>query len=184
MVSLFSILRSDYSRFEQKNILHLFWRLFKYPTYILLVCFRLLTRANKYGFTRLLLIGLRLYYYHLCNKYSIELPIGTKLGKACSFPHGGYIVINTNAVIGDNVTLYPGVLIGTVRGKGVPTIGNNVFIGAGAKILGNIKIGDWSFICPNSVVVKDVESGSVVSEIPSKTINMNGEKHVKLHCGL
>ena len=82
------------------------------------------------------------------------------------------------------MTIYPGVIIGSVRGKGIPIIGNNVFIGAGAKILGNVKVGDYSFICPNTVVVKDVESGSVVSGIPSKTINMNGEKHVKLHCGL
>ena len=181
-MSLFTVLRSDYARFETKSILHLFWRLFKYPTYRLLVCFRLLTWANKYGYMRVLLIGLRLYYYHLCNKYSIELPIGTKVGKACFFPHGGYVVINANAIIGDNVTLYPGVLIGTVRGKGVPTIGNNVFIGAGVKILGNVKVGDWSFICPNTVVVKDIESGSVVSGIPSKIINMDGEKNVRLHC--
>ncbi len=84
-------------------------------------------------------------------------------------------------MIGRNATIFPQVLIGSVKGKGTPFIGNNVFIGAGAKILGNVKVGDYSFICPNTVVVKDVEPYSVVAGIPAKVINMNGKKNVEMY---
>lgn len=67
-----------------------------------------------------------------------------------------------------------------MRGKGIPVIGDNCFLGNGAKIIGKVHVGDWCFICPNTVVVKDQILRSVISGIPSKVINMDGEKN----CGL
>lgn len=121
------------------------------------------------------------YYIHLMNKYSIDLPLTLKLGGGCQMPHGGPIVINGSAIIGKNMTIHPGVLVGGQRGKGVPVIGDNCFLGNGAKIIGNVKIGDWCFVCPNTVVVKDQIPKSVISGVPSKVLNMEGEKNCKLY---
>ena len=82
-------------------------------------------------------------YYHLCDRYSVYLPIETKIGKNCVFPHGFPLVINPEAIIGDNCIIHPCVLIGRDRGKiGAPIIGDNCFIGHGAKIIGNPHIGN------------------------------------------
>ena len=83
------------------------------------------------------------------------------------------IVIGETSIIGDNVTIYHGVTLGGVsleKGKRHPTIENNVIIGAGAKILGNITIGDNSKIGANSVILKDVPKNSVAVGIPGKII--------------
>ena len=93
----------------------------------------------------------------------------------------GPIVFNLNAIVGRNSTIHPCVLIGGMRGKGEPIIGDNCFLGNGVKIIGNVNIGDWCFICPNTVVVKDQDSGSVLSGIPSKVLNMEGKKNCTLY---
>lgn len=87
----------------------------------------------------------------------IDIPVTVKIGEGLLMPHGGPIVINMNAEISKNCTIHPCTLVGGQRGKGTPVIGDNVFIGHGAKIIGNVKVSDWTFICPNSVVVKDTE---------------------------
>lgn len=88
-------------------------------------------------------------------------------------------MINQSAEIGENCTLHPCTLVGGMRGKGVPR-GNKVFIGNGVKIIGNVDIGDWCFICPNTVVVKDQEPGTTISGIPSRVLNYYGNKKCKL----
>lgn len=102
-------------------------------------------------------------------------------GGGIRFAHYSCIVINGNAEIGSNCLIYQGVTIGSSRGvhhSGVPKIGNNVFIGPGAKIIGNIKIGDYSFIAANSVVTHDVPSNSVIAGVPGKIINNHGKELV------
>ena len=74
------------------------------------------------------------------------------------------------AKIGKNCTIYPGVTIGGKIGNGCPTIGDNCFIGLGAKIIGKVNIGDNVIIAPNAVVVKNVASNSVVGGVPAKNI--------------
>ena len=83
------------------------------------------------------------------------------------------IVIGETSIIGENVTIYHGVTLGGVsldKGKRHPTIGNNVIIGAGAKVLGNITIGDNSKIGANSVILKDIPKDSVAVGVPCKII--------------
>ena len=83
------------------------------------------------------------------------------------------IVIGETSIIGENVTIYHGVTLGGVsldKGKRHPTIGNNVIIGAGAKVLGNITIGDNSKIGANSVILKDIPQDSVAVGVPGKII--------------
>lgn len=122
-----------------------------------------------------------LFYRKISYKYNIDIPLTVKIGSGLLMPHNGPIVVNLNAEIGKNCTLHPCTLIGGQRGKGVPKIGDNVFIGHGAKIIGNVKVADWTFICPNTVVVKDTEEGTTISGIPAKILNSEGQKNCKLY---
>ena len=83
--------------------------------------------------------------------------------------YSGGIVINAQARLGDNCKLYPGLVVGSTP-EGVPTIGNNVWIGPGVKIVGKIFIGDNVIIAPNSVVQKNIPSNVIVGGIPAKVI--------------
>lgn len=100
----------------------------------------------------------------------IEIHPGAKIGKGLFIDHGMGIVIGETAEIGDNVTIYHGVTLGGTgkdKGKRHPTIGNNVIIGCGAKILGPISIGDGAKIGANSVVLKNVPKGKTAVGIPA-----------------
>ena len=109
----------------------------------------------------------------------IEIHPGAKIGKRFFVDHGMGVVIGETAVIGDDVLLYQGVTLGGTgleKGKRHPTIGNNVVIGAGAKILGNITIGDNSYIGANAVVIKDVPAYSTVVGVPGRITKQDGKK--------
>jgi len=109
----------------------------------------------------------------------IEIHPGAKIGKRFFIDHGLGVVIGETAVIGDDVLLYQGVTLGGTgleKGKRHPTIGNNVVIGAGAKVLGNIIIGDNSYIGANAVVIKDVPVNSTVVGVPGRVTRQDGKK--------
>jgi len=101
----------------------------------------------------------------------IEIHPGASIGRRFFIDHGMGVVIGETAVVGDDVLMYHQVTLGgRARGqfKRHPTIGNRVLIGAGAKIIGNITVGDDCKIGANALVVKDVAPGTVVVGIPSK----------------
>ena len=103
----------------------------------------------------------------------IEIHPGAKIGRRFFIDHGMGVVIGETAEIGDDVTLYHGVTLGGTawrKEKRHPTLGNNVVVGAGAKILGPITVGDNARIGSNSVVVKDVPAGATVVGIPGRVI--------------
>jgi serine O-acetyltransferase len=103
----------------------------------------------------------------------IEIHPGAIIGRRFFIDHGMGVVIGETAEIGDDVTLYHGVTLGGTawrKEKRHPTLGNNVVVGAGAKILGPITIGDNARIGSNSVVVKDVPAGATVVGIPGRVI--------------
>ena len=109
----------------------------------------------------------------------IEIHPGATIGKNFFIDHGMGVVIGETSIIGDNVLLYQGVTLGGTgkeTGKRHPTVGNNVVVGAGAKILGNIIIGDNSYIGANAVVIKDVPSNSTVVGIPGRITKQEGRK--------
>ncbi len=109
----------------------------------------------------------------------IEIHPGAKIGKRFFIDHGMGVVIGETAEIGDDVTLYHGVTLGGVTTKKVkrhPTIGNNVVIATGAKVLGNIVVGDNSKIGAGSVVVKDVPPNATVVGIPGRVVIKDGVK--------
>ncbi|HHU68843.1 MAG TPA: serine O-acetyltransferase [Thermoanaerobacterales bacterium] len=101
----------------------------------------------------------------------IEIHPGAKIGKGLFIDHGMGIVIGETTEIGENVTLYQGVTLGGTgkqKGKRHPTIGNNVVIGAGAKILGPFKVGDRSKIGAGAVVLSEVPPNSTVVGVPGR----------------
>jgi serine O-acetyltransferase len=109
----------------------------------------------------------------------IEIHPGAKIGKGFFIDHGMGVVIGETTEIGDNVTLFQGVTLGGTgkeKGKRHPTLGNNVVVAAGAKVLGNIKIGDNVKIGAGSVVVRDVPSDSTVVGIPGRVVRHKGKR--------
>jgi serine O-acetyltransferase len=111
----------------------------------------------------------------------VEIHPGARIGRRFFIDHGMGVVIGETAEVGDDVTLYQGVTLGGTtlnRGKRHPTIGNGVVIGGGAKILGNIRIGDHCRIGAGSVVLRDVPPDSTVVGVPGHIIFRNGKRVV------
>lgn len=109
----------------------------------------------------------------------VEIHPGAKIGKRFFIDHGMGVVIGETAIVGDDVLLYQGVTLGGTgleKGKRHPTIGNNVVVGGGAKVLGNITIGDNSYIGSNAVVIKDVPANSTVVGVPGRITKQDGKK--------
>ncbi|MBI1991973.1 MAG: serine O-acetyltransferase [Candidatus Omnitrophica bacterium] len=109
----------------------------------------------------------------------IEIHPSATIGRGLFIDHGAGVVIGETAVIGDRVTLFQGVTLGGTgkeRGRRHPTVGDNVVIGAGAKVLGNITIGKDSMIGANAVVIRDVPEHSTVVGVPGR-ITRTKDRH-------
>jgi serine O-acetyltransferase len=109
----------------------------------------------------------------------IEIHPGAIIGSGLFIDHGMGVVIGETSEIGDNVTLFQGVTLGGTgkqRGKRHPTIGNHVVVGAGAKVLGPITVGDYVKIGANSVVLQDVPDHSTVVGIPGRIVRIKDER--------
>ena len=107
----------------------------------------------------------------------IEIHPGAKIGQGLFIDHGMGVVIGETAEIRNNVTLFQGVTLGGTgkeKGKRHPTVGNNVVIGAGAKVLGSFTIGDNVQIGANAVVVREVPPNSVVVGVPGRIVKQEG----------
>ena len=109
----------------------------------------------------------------------IEIHPGATIGKGLFIDHGTGVVIGETAEIGDNCTIYQGVTLGGTGkdvGKRHPTLGNNVMVGAGAKILGPFKVGDNAKIAANAVVLSEVPSDSTAVGIPARIVKRRNIK--------
>ncbi len=109
----------------------------------------------------------------------IEIHPGATIGRGLVIDHGSGVVIGETAEIGDNCTLYQGVTLGGTgkdEGKRHPTLGNNVLVGAGAKVLGPMKIGDNTKIAAGAVVLQEVPANSTAVGIPAKVVRVGGER--------
>ncbi|SEU05349.1 serine O-acetyltransferase [Lacrimispora sphenoides] len=107
----------------------------------------------------------------------IEIHPGAQLGHGILIDHGSGVVIGETTVVGDNCTIYQGVTLGGVglnKGKRHPTLGNNVTVGAGAKILGSFDVGDNCTIAANAVLLKPLESNVTAVGIPARPIKIDG----------
>jgi serine O-acetyltransferase len=111
----------------------------------------------------------------------IEIHPGAQIGRRLFIDHGMGVVIGETTILGDDVTLYQGVSLagtGKEKGKRHPTIGNGVVIGAGAKVLGNIRIGDNSRVGAGSVVLRDVPDNSTIVGVPGHIVLRGGKRVV------
>lgn len=109
----------------------------------------------------------------------IEIHPGATIGKGLVIDHGTGVVIGETAEIGDNCTIYQGVTLGGTGkdvGKRHPTLGNNVLVGAGAKVLGPINVSDNSKIAANAVVLKDISENSTAVGIPARVVRQDGRR--------
>ena len=111
----------------------------------------------------------------------IEIHPGAQLGKRVFIDHGMGIVVGETTIVGDDVLIYQGVVLGgttTNKGKRHPTIGNGVIIGSGAKVMGNITIGDYAKIGTGAVVLKDVPPDSTCVGVPGRIVKCKNQSHV------
>jgi serine O-acetyltransferase len=184
-VSIFSTINDDiHSIFERDPAARgVFEILFCYPGFHALLFYRL---GHWFWKRRMFFAGR--FISHLGRFMTgIEIHPGAKIGKRFFIDHGMGVVIGETAEVGDNVTLYHGVTLGGTTWKKIkrhPTIGNNVVVGTGAKILGPIQIGDNTRIGANSVVVNDIPSNSIVVGIPGKVVfRVEGEQRIQMDTG-
>jgi len=111
----------------------------------------------------------------------IEIHPGAQIGRRFFIDHGMGVVIGETAIVGDEVTLYQGCTLGGTgkeKGKRHPTIGNGVVIGSGAKVLGDIRVGDNSRVGAGSVVLRDVPENSTIVGVPGHIIFRDGQRVV------
>lgn len=114
---------------------------------------------------------------HYSHKYGIYLPYNTSVGPGLYIAHFGGIYVYHKSRIGSNFTIDQEIVLGkSMRGphKGAPVIGDNVYVGPGAKIIGNVRIGNHAAIGANSVVTKDVPDHAVAAGVPARVISEAG----------
>ena len=175
-MNLFKQIKEDFLVVYKKDpaINSKFELFFNYPGVWAIVFYRISNSLYKKEFKRLARFIMAISQF-ITN---IDIHPASKIGKNVFIDHGVGVVIGETAIIEDDVTIYQGVTLGGVslnKGKRHPTIKKNVIIGAGAKVLGNITIGEGSKIGANSVVIKDAPPHSTIVGIPGKIINRQNE---------
>lgn len=157
---------------ERDPAIHSAMEVFLYPSFKVMIHYRIAHRLYEKGH----FFWARWISQRGVRKTGIEIHPGAKIGKGFFIDHGNGVIIGETTVIGDNVTLYQGVTLGGTgkeHGKRHPTVGNNVMISAGAKVLGSFTIGDNSKIGAGSVVLSEVPSGSTVVGVPGRVVRRN-----------
>jgi serine O-acetyltransferase len=143
--------------------------LFCYPGFHALICHRL----NHWLYRQGVPFFPRFFSYWARAFTGIEIHPAAQIGKGMVIDHGMGVVIGETAIVGDDCLIYQGVTLGGTgkdHGKRHPTIGNRVEIGAGAKILGNIRIGDGARIGAGSIILREVPSGCTAVGVPGRNI--------------
>ena len=116
---------------------------------------------------------------HARRRTGIEIHPAAKIGRGVFIDHGMGVVIGETAEVGDNCVIYQGVTLGGTgkdRGKRHPTLGDNVMVGAGAKILGPFRVGDNSKIAANAVVLEEIPPNSTAVGVPARIVRREGQR--------
>lgn len=129
-------------------------------------------RIGNYLYRKKIPVLPRLFRFLIFFLYNSDVPSSVSIGKNSLFGHSGIgVVIHPKAVIGEGCIIGQGITVGgRSRHPEVPVIGNKVYIGAGARVLGPIRIGNNVVIAPNAVVIKDVQDNCIVGGIPAKVL--------------
>lgn len=157
---------------ERDPAIHSNMEVFLYPSFKVMIHYRLAHKLYKKGHY----FWARYISQRAARRTGIEIHPGAQIGKGLFIDHGNGVIIGETTIIGDNVTLYQGVTLGGTgkeHGKRHPTIGNNVMISAGAKILGSFTIGANSKIGAGSVVLSEVPPNSTVVGVPGRVVKRN-----------
>lgn len=175
------LLKADLFRYDGKATFGSFLRHFSFtPGYKYTVWMRTCGYLKVQRWARWTLYPLVKYILLRCRyKYGIVIPEYTVVGPGLFINRFGGIYVNGDAVIGSNVNFTHGIMLGQQnRGPqmGSPIVGDRVFIAAGAKIIGRIKLGDGSVVGANAVVTKDVPENAVVGGIPAKVLSLKGSE--------
>ena len=159
---------------ERDPAIHSPLEVFLYPSFRVMLKYRKAHKLYQQGHFFLA----RWVSQRAAHKTGIEIHPGAQIGKGFFIDHGIGVIIGETTIIGDNVTMYQGVTLGGTgkeHGKRHPTIGNNVMISAGAKVLGSFKIGDNSKIGAGSVVLEEVPPNSTVVGVPGRVVKRNNQ---------
>ncbi len=151
------------------------FEVFLYPSFHAIIRYRL---AHKLYLKKHYFLA-RWYSQRTVRKTGIEIHPGATIGKGLFIDHGHGVVIGETAIVGDNVTLYQGVTLGGTgkeSGKRHPTIGDNVMVSAGAKILGSFTVGENSKIGAGSVVLSEVPPNCTVVGVPGRVVKRDNIK--------
>lgn len=157
---------------ERDPAIHSNMEVFLYPSFKVMIHYRVAHKLYVKGHY----FWARYISQRAARRTGIEIHPGAKIGKGLFIDHGNGVIIGETTIIGDNVTLYQGVTLGGTgkeHGKRHPTIGNNVMISAGAKILGSFTIGDNSKVGAGSVVLSEVPPNSTVVGVPGRVVKRN-----------
>ena len=154
---------------ERDPAIHSSMEVFLYPSFRVMMSYR---RAHKHYLKGHYFMA-RWISQRAARRTGIEIHPGATIGKGFFIDHGTGVIIGETTIIGDNCTLYQGVTLGGTgkeHGKRHPTLGNNVMVSAGAKVLGSFKIGDNSKIGAGSVVLEEVPPNSTVVGVPGRVV--------------
>ena len=159
---------------ERDPAIHSSMEVFLYPSFKVMLHYRVAHRLYEKGHY----FWARWVSQRAVRKTGIEIHPGARIGRGLFIDHGNGVIIGETTVIGDNVTLYQGVTLGGTgkeHDKRHPTIGNNVMISAGAKVLGSFTIGDNSKIGAGSVVLSEVPPCSTVVGVPGRVVKRGNQ---------
>ena len=169
-MSIIKYIKEEMQIIEERDpAIHSKWEVFLYPSFKVMLHYRLAHKLYLKGHY----FWARWISQRGVRKTGIEIHPGAQIGKGLFIDHGNGVIIGETTIIGDNCTLYQGVTLGGTgkeHGKRHPTIGNNVMISAGAKVLGSFKIGDNSKIGSGSVVLQEVPPNSTVVGVPGRVV--------------
>ncbi len=163
---------------ERDPAIHSNMEVFLYPSFKVMLHYRVAHKLYQSGH----FFWARWISQRAVRKTGIEIHPGAKIGENFFIDHGNGVIIGETAVIGNNVTLYQGVTLGGTgkeHGKRHPTIGDNVMISAGAKIIGSFQIGENSKIGAGSVVIEEVPPNCTVVGVPGRIVRRNNQKLVR-----
>ena len=159
---------------ERDPAIHSSMEVFLYPSFKVMLHYRVAHRLYEKGH----FFWARWISQRAVRKTGIEIHPGAKIGRGLFIDHGNGVIIGETTIIGDNVTLYQGVTLGGTgkeHSKRHPTVGNNVMISAGAKVLGSFTIGDNSKIGAGSVVLSPVPPCSTVVGVPGRVVKRGNQ---------
>lgn len=175
-MGLFRELREEYEVIKERDpSVKSMMEVLLYPTFKAMHSYR---RAHRHYLKGHYFLA-RLISQRAVRKTGIEIHPGATIGKGFFIDHGSGVIIGETAIVGDNVTLYQGVTLGGTgkeTGKRHPTLGDNVMVSAGAKVIGSFTVGDNSKIGAGSVVIEEVPPNCTVVGVPGRVVKRNNLK--------